>query len=424
MSTHSPEEPVVIDARDPSAGEPARTAADETPSSPSTGGFWAVVAREWHRVRVRGLYLLLLLVFPVGAWAILASTFSERMPRDLPVAIVDADGSALSRQIGRYIDASPTMNVAAYAMSPAEGEALLREGKAYAVIVLESGLERAVMRGESPRVVAFYNGQWLLPGNLIAKDLRQVFGTLSAGINVKRRMGAGEAYSKAMVSAEPIRFDMRALHNPEMDYTAFLLPSLLATLLQIFVVLIAVHTTGTELKHGTATQWLDTAGGSTLKAVAGKFLPYTLWFSALGVAMFVATYVGLGVPFRGTPGVFAAGIVLLVLCYQAIGLFLVAFTANLRLATSMASFIAGPAFAFSGVSFPVMAMPAVAKAWALALPLTHFIAIIIQQGVAGAPAYSSQGALYTMIGVAVILPLLAIPRLSVVLRNARYWGGV
>lgn len=407
----------------PSTDEQRRQPKPYKRAAPPTG-FWAVVAREAARARTRGLYILLLFVLPIVAWGLLASTFAGRMPRDLPVAIVDADHSALSRTIVRAIDASPTMAVAAYALSPAEGEDLLRQGTAYAVIVLESGLERAVLRGESPRVVAFYNGQWLLPANLIVKDLRQVFGTLSATINVKRRIGAGEAYRRAMVSAEPIRFDMRPLHNPEMDYTAFLLPSLLATLLQIFIVLMAVHSAGSELKHGTAKEWLETAGGSTFHAIAGKVLPYTIWFSALGMVLFNATYRGLGVPFRGTPGIVITAIVLLVLCYQALGLFLVAWTANLRLATSMASFIAGPAFAFSGVSFPVISMPLAAKVWALALPLTHFILVIIQQGVAGAPPYSSTGALLAMAAFAAILPLLSFRRLGTVIRDESYWGRV
>lgn len=372
----------------------------------------------------RPLYLLLLLVLPLVGWGILAATFDARVPREMPVAVIDHDASAVSRQVARWVEATPSMHIAHYALSPGEGEELLRSGEAYAVIWLDQGMERELLRGGSPRVVVFYNAQWMLPANLIVKDLRTVFGTLSAGINVKRRMGAGESLYEAMRTSEPIRFDMRALNNPELDYTAFLLPSLLATLLHIFVTLMTVHVVGTEFKHGTTDDWLATNGGSLLRAMFTKLAPYALWYTAFGTVLFVITYGPLGVPFRGTPGVFFAGYALLVLAYMGLGLLLISMTANLRLASSMTGFITGPAFAFSGISFPVIAMPLAAKIWALALPLTHFITLMTHQGVAGYPAAFSAPQLLWLALAAALMISISTWRLHTIARSSDYWGRV
>lgn len=395
-----------------------------TPPATRSSLLRAGFQREWQRMRSRPLYLLLLLVLPLVGWGILAATFDARMPRDMPVAVVDHDRSALSRQITRAIEATPSMHVAHMPLSPGEGESLLRQGDVYAVVWIDAGTERDLLRGDSPNIVVFYNAQWLLPANLIVKDLRAVFATLSAGVNIKRRMGGGESLYQAMRSSEPIRFELHALHNPEMDYTAFLLPALLATLLQIFVTLMTVHVIGTELKHGTAGDWLATNGHSLLRAMFTKLAPYALWYTALGSLLFWVTYGPLGVPFRGAPGLLFGGYALMTLAYMGVGLALISLTANLRLATSLASFITGPAFAFCGVSFPVIAMPLVAKIWALSLPLTHFIAVITQQGVAGYPAALSLPSLLWMALAAAFLIGISTLRLRSIAGNTDYWGRV
>lgn len=375
-------------------------------------------------MRSRPMYLLLMLILPLIGWGILAATFYEGVPRDMPVAIIDHDNSPTSRELIRSIDATSTMRVAAYATSPSEGEELMKSGEVYAAVLLDSNLERELLLGNSPPVVIFYNAQWMLPTNLIVKDLRTVFATASAVRNVKRRVAAGESLYEATRTSEPIRFDMRALHNPELDYTSFLLPALLATLMHIFVTLMTIHVIGTELKHGTAADWLGANNNHILRALFTKLSPYFVWYAALGLVLFMVTYGPLGVPFRGSVGVFVLGYLLLCLAYTGLGMALISVTANMRLATSLASFITGPAFAFAGITFPVIAMPFAAKVWALLLPLTHFTMIVTQQGLAGYPAAVSLEPLAWIALAAILLVVMSTLRLRSVARNPDKWGRV
>lgn len=392
---------------------------DEAKYPPSAG-----LKREWRRMRSRPLYLLLLLILPLAGWGILAATFYEGVPRNMPIAVIDHDNSPLSRELVRSIDATSTMHVAHFATSVSEGENLMKEGEVYAVVLLDSNLEREIVLGNSPPVVVFYNAQWMLPTNLIVKDLRTVFGTVSAVTNVKRRVAAGETLYEATRTSEPIRFDMRALHNPELDYSSFLLPALLGAMMHIFVTLMAIHVIGTELKHRTVTEWLKVNNNSLLRALFTKLSPYFLWYFFLGAGLFHITYGPLGVPFRGSVPTFLAGYALLCIAYTGVGMLLISLTANLRLATSMASFITGPAFAFAGITFPVIAMPTIAKIWALALPLTHFSSVVTQQGVAGYPAAASYPSLRWLAVAAIVTTLLSTLILSRVARNPNKWGRV
>ena len=71
----------------------------------------AVLRRELDRIVHRPLEPLLLVVLPALALALTYAIFSARLPRDLPVAVVDEDHSRLSRQLVRMIDATPTIRV-------------------------------------------------------------------------------------------------------------------------------------------------------------------------------------------------------------------------------------------------------------------------------------------------------------------------
>ena len=76
-----------------------------------------------------------------------------------------------------------------------------------------------------------------------------------------------------------------------MDYSIYLSQPFFFVLFQILILLTTVYSIGGELKFGSAGEWLKTARGNILTAVAGKLLPYTLIFSSIGI---LANYVLFG----------------------------------------------------------------------------------------------------------------------------------
>ncbi len=147
-----------------------------------------VARRELRRIVAdRYYYLWLLVALPAASYWVLTSIFSAGVPRDLPVAVVDQDRGALSRQLERAIDATSSMRVAALPESIEAARALVLENRAYAVVVFPYGMERDARRGQAPVVTAYLNAQALLPASLIRRDLRMAVGTISAGLEVKAR---------------------------------------------------------------------------------------------------------------------------------------------------------------------------------------------------------------------------------------------
>jgi ABC-2 type transport system permease protein len=367
-------------------------------------------------------YVVLMLVLPLASFAITWAIFARGVPRDLPVTVVDADQSSLSRQLVRTVDATPSMRVDSQAPSLEAARGLVVRNRAYAVILIPADMERDVRRGESPRLVAYYNAQYLLPASLIRRDLRTAVGTVSAGIELRARQAKGEPAHVAMAHLEPIRVDNHTLFNPQLNYLYYLVAALLPTLLQIFVMVTGVHALGVELKEGTAGDWMAAAGGSAWRAVLGKLLPYVAYFSALGSFMLVVLFRYMGVPLHGHLQIIVAATVLFVAGYLAMALLVVAWTANLRFAGSIAALYTAPAFAFVGITFPMMGMPAAGRVWGSLLPLTHYLQVMVDQSMRGALPAASMPSLGALLAFVAIAPALSVWRMGDVARDPRYWG--
>ncbi|MBZ0270029.1 ABC transporter permease [bacterium] len=363
-----------------------------------------------------------MLVLPLLSFALLWVIFHQQTPRDLPIAVCDLDRSALSRQLIRMIDASPSMQVADRVQQPRDGRELILTGSAYALVLLPKDLERDAKRGKAPPVVAYYNAQWLLPGSVVNRDLGLVVGTLSAGIDMRRREAQGEMPTAALAHLEPIRIEAHPLFNPQLSYTYYLVSALLPTMLQIFVLVTMVHSLGIELKERTAAAWLERAGMCVSRAVVGKFLPYSVVFVAIGLFMNGLLFESIGVPLRGSLAVLILGTVLFVLAQQMVGLLIVAWFANLRLGTSAAAFYSAPAFAFVGITFPTMAMPLPGQLWGSILPLTHYLRIMVDQTIRGAPITASAPELGALLAFLIVLPAVSLRRMRKVARDPAYWG--
>ncbi|HOZ47214.1 MAG TPA: ABC transporter permease [Candidatus Hydrogenedentes bacterium] len=399
----------------------------EAPSTEASSfrlGFFAVLRREVHTIAHSPFYHLFTFILPLISFGILGALFYQESLTDMPIIVRDGDHSKLSRQLVRMADASATLKVVAHVQDLSEGTRYIREGKAYAMMYIPGDLEHDLKRGDAPPVTLYYNNQWLLTSGVIFRAAREVIGTLSAGLDIRSRMMKGDSPPQAWEQYEPIRVDQHLLFNPNLNYRYFLLPALLPTMIQIFIAMVTVRAVGTELKHGTAGEWLRVAGGRPWVAVTAKLLPYTLCFLVLTNFMVALLVRFAGVPLYGSLGVLLIGSFLFVLAYQSTAFALVAVFANLRLANSMAGFYTGPAFAFAGITYPALGMPPPAKLMSVALPLTHYLHVVLQQALKGAPPEVSAKPLFVLALFVILPPLLLMPRMGRLMRDPAYWGRI
>ncbi|MBG6223388.1 MULTISPECIES: ABC transporter permease [unclassified Janthinobacterium] len=343
------------------------------------------LAREWGRLRGDFWDVGMLSWIPVLLCAILWLVFSAGIARDLPIVVIDNDNSALSRQLTRWLDASPGIEVTAKVASSDEALHRLRERTAFGYLLIPNDFEQKLLGGRQATVQWLYNAQFSSHAGALLRDVRTVSTTLSAGIEMTARMKKGMSPVQAAAQFEPIRTTLNSLYNENVSYEAFLTLALMPAMLQIFIVVAVVTSIGRELRDATVPQWLASANGSWLRAVGAKLLFPLIAYSALALLYLLFFSLARDWAVAGSLPALLLSMLLLVLAYCALATLLIAATVSLRLALSGAAFITAPAFAFAGQAFPLMAMPAPARAWAQALPLTHYLQLQTKYWLAGAP---------------------------------------
>jgi len=367
---------------------------------------------------------------PTLAVMLLLWTFSAGLPHRLPIAVWDQDHSSLSRQLTRMLEATPGLAVQSQVLNASEAQWALQSVSAYAVVQIPPGFSRNVKRGQATDVALLHNAQLATHSSLIQRDVRQVVGTLSAGVEMSSLAKRGTPRQALKIRMEPVRTNLVSLFNISTNYEQFLAAALIPALLHILAMTAGAWSVGRELRDHTLGEWArQAAGGSPagwtamLGALAGKLaLPWAS-LTLCGLLALMWLTLGRGWPVAGSLGWLGLGLAALVAVSLAAGAFMAALTLSLRTALSGAGLLSAPAFAFSGVGFPLLAMPASARGWALVMPYTHYARLQIEQLQMGSPPAHSLPVVGGLLATTLILMLLAAAGLCRGLNLPEKWGG-
>ena len=74
-------------------------------------GLKAVLIRELKRMSSKSIYMWILFILPLFTFLLFTSMFHQGKAEGFKMAIYDADNSALSRQIIRWVEASPEIEL-------------------------------------------------------------------------------------------------------------------------------------------------------------------------------------------------------------------------------------------------------------------------------------------------------------------------
>lgn len=370
-------------------------------------GFLAVAGRELRFIWRDRIAFLVVLVLPLMAAVILASTFSDPVIRRLRVALVDEDRTQTSLAYAQAVDAAPGVALAERFDDLASAMHAVRSGRVLAVVFLPEHLERDALAGRRPQIVAFYNEQLYTAGNLAASSLRSA---LSA-VTERLAGGTGGAFRPGRLVVE--RY---ALVNPQTNYAQFLLRALLPTVLHVLIAISGGYAVGSEFGYRSVTEWLAAAGGRPATALAGKLAPYLALFLGQFAVGLAILHLAFHLQFRGDPGLTAGSAILMTVGYLSLGALFQVLTKNLATGLSLTGVVCSPAFGFAGVGFPVLGMSGFAKAWGAMLPLRWYLQVLFDQAARGSSSADSAGAFAWLSGLAVGFSALALWRLVALLR--------
>ena len=382
--------------------------------------FWHSARREWDFLVQNRWDFSLMFWMPIVLIFLVWWIFSKGMAVGIPIAVIDNDHSAQSATIIRYIDATPEVAVVKSLHSAAAAQQAIETTDVMAVVEIPENFSANLLAGKTSRLLLNVNAQYGTHSGMIQKAVQTAVSTFSAGAEMQRRVAIGEDVTLTKTSYAPIQSQSVALFNTANNYQQFLAVTVVPALLHILSMVIGASTVGRELVDKTLGEWYQsltspkfasnyafncpfnhrhpvTLGHEKPKlsliiaGLNGKLIwamfAYTLW-AAVALTLVMQIF-----PIRLASVAITYLIFLMLMMVSFwLGVIVTVGTFSYRQGLSFTGFISAPSFAFSGVTFPFLAMSPAAQRWANALPLTHYLNLQTAQLQMGAPpsfAYSS-----------------------------------
>lgn len=301
--------------------------------------------------------------------------------RDAAIAVVDLDGSALSVRLAQAF--LPPWFKPARAIGLEEVERVMERGEATFVLPIPAGFEADLLAGRGPELALLVDATAMtLAGN----------GAAYARAILEREI-AHLLGREARDGAAPIRLEVRARFNPNLEAGQFLAVTQLVNNLTILAIVLAGAAVIREREHGTLEHLLTLPLGP-FEVVAAKLWANGLLVLAAALLSLQAVVRGvLGVPIAGSLLLFAFGAGIYLLAVTALGVMLS------TVATTMPRFglLSIPVFVIlnllSGGFTPLESMPRWLQLLMQLSPTTHLVAF-------------AQGVLFRGAGLEILWPRL------------------
>jgi len=290
---------------------------------------------------------------------------------NIATAIYDEDRTVASRElVSRFVN-SRYFSETGVIDSADEIRALLDEGQVQAVFRLPHGFESALLTGDTAPVQVLVDGTNSNTASVVLSYGQEIIrrytlDRLQQELTPGRRPG---------ITAEPVRLEVRAWFNENLESRNFFVPGVIALIVTILVMILTSMAIVREKEVGTMEQILVTPI-RPLEFIIGKTIP----FAAIGFFdMFLVLTVGIlafRIPFRGSFLLLVAGTAIYLLTILGLGLFISTISRTQQQAMLSLFFFILPAVLLSGFMFPIANMPVVVQWLTWANPLRYYIEII------------------------------------------------
>ena len=330
------------------------------------------IVRELGRIAKRPRYLIIMMAGVVFSYVFFMSLMKEGQPENLPIAVVDLDGSYLSRRLCHEIDATQGVKVVAVYNNHHQARVAMQRQDIYAFLEIPEGTYSNVLAFKAPNIALYANNSYLLAGTLSYKSLATISKLLAAAVQreVLRKQGYDD--ERIMGIIQPVELDTHLISNPMANYQPYVLTTVLPGIVALMVMLLTIYEIGRERKEGTLNEWICSSGGNSLSAVVGKLLPYGVLFSLFVIVGNIIFFGPAGYVMQGNFWWLALAAVLLVAAAQAMGVFLAGIIPQQHLSVCIGAIYGALSFSMFGFSYPADAMPAPLQAISNIFPLRHY----------------------------------------------------
>lgn len=353
-------------------------------------GFKAIFVRSVLQIVRRPLYWVSFFTLPLFIFLLLSNLMENELPYHVPAAMVDKDGSSLSRSVTQNLAGMQLVDLRENCNSFTEARHLMQEGKVFGYFLIPENFQEDLLAGRKPVITFYTNMTYYVPASLLLKTFKTTAMYTKAGVamNVLESVGASPGQISPLLL--PINIESRAIHNPGLSYAIYLCNSFIPCALQLMIFLVTCFSLGQEIKYGTSRKLLQMARGSIVRALAAKLLPQTIIWIVVAVFMESWLYGINGYPMHGSWFWITLSEIMFVLASQGLAVFFFGVLPNLRLSLSISALLGILSFSIAAFSFPVESMYPSMGIFSWIVPIRYNFLIYIDQALNGIDIYYSR----------------------------------
>jgi len=331
---------------------------------------WAVMQKEFVQTLRARRTLAILLTLPVLQLFLFGYAISMNV-NHVPMVVADQSRDAASQAYVEALVNSGYFDVAAYALDQAGVVRAIDEGRAQAGVVIPPDFAAHVERGDA-QALLLVDGADLFTA-LSAFNAGNAIAQMHA-MNVTLEKVGRAGLTVSMENLLPLDMRVRVLYNPNLDDLWFLIPSMVAMLLQTQCISLTATAIVREREVGTIEQILVTPI-RPIELMLGKIAPNLL------IAMInLVTIVGAGfywfhVPFQGNFGLFFGLSFVYAFSGLGLGILISTIAQNQKQVTQLIMAVLIMAIVLGGFIFPRNTMPLPLQLVGNLFPLTYFVPI-------------------------------------------------
>lgn len=356
--------------------------------------FWSVLRLTLKNMLGKPLWLLTVL-----SVALTTLPYAHRTMDDLPVAVIDMDHSAASRELIRLLDAAPKIAVRSYSELPTAQHDLAWR-RLFGIVILPVDFEKRVLRGEAVSVPIFGDATNRMANGQIQQDISATYNELTLRYNAHLLLHNGFSASQAEVLLSPVVGQLTDLFNPGTSFAAIVLPGLVTLILQ-HSLLLSCTRVNLNLRGGTPRSLRQPPSTRF-----GRYAAQLLIWTVLAMLFYVIWPWIMG--YRQTASFFMLmGLVLpFLLAVIALSEFLAELLPSEEAVYLTMTFITLPLFYMAGFTWPPQAMPQWVQWLANGIPSTWAIRAVVEMNQMNLPLSAVADRILVLLGMAAAYGLL------------------
>ena len=325
------------------------------------------------------------------------AAYQHQVASQLPLVVVDQDRSASSRALVRRLQALRAVRVAGVAGSMDEARAAVEQGDAEAVLLVDAGFERDILRGGQGRLALLGNGAMLGRASTVLQGAALAITAEARGLAATQARFAGVPAAPALTLVE------RPLFNTAEGYGSYVVPGVAVLIVQQTLWLGVVVMAGTRREREGRLRFSRPRLAGIAAAFAVFGLLGLLYFS--GFVFWLQDY-----PRGGNPAGVLLGAALFVAAVVGFAMFVGSFFRTRERAFQLIVVTSLPMFFLSSLPWPVEATPRLLAWGARLLPSTPGINAMVKLNQMGASLAEAAPELANLAVLAVLYGALAVWR--------------